>query len=363
MNISSSISSAEVFEQLTRRSLAAFFVYNLQTHRLEYLNAAFEEIWECSIQGVNEDLPSLLSTVFKEDVPLVHKSYERLKAHALRQSLEFRIQIGGREKWINLTAYAIVKEGERRCLAGFAEEITHSKQNEIFTNKMGSHKDAILEMLSHDLGGPLGIALQLAGLIKKQSTQHEHIEIQQNADLIRKTLQHSIHLIDDYLQKEYIESTQNAIKKQRVEIIEQLAFMLEGFKRMDIAHHKHFHLETSSPQIFVEVDQVKFHQIITNLVSNANKFTRENGHITIVVQQQEKALLIRVSDDGIGIPLCLQEELFRRMSKAARTGLHGEQTHGVGLSIVKSLVEMHQGKVWVESEENKGTTFFVEIPY
>lgn len=70
-----------------------------------------------------------------------------------------------------------------------------------------------------------------------------------------------------------------------------------------------------------------------------------------------------MSDDGVGIPASLQCLLFDRFTKARRPGLHGEETVGLGLSVCKRLVEMHGGKIWVESEENKGTTFFVEIPY
>ncbi len=69
-----------------------------------------------------------------------------------------------------------------------------------------------------------------------------------------------------------------------------------------------------------------------------------------------------MTDKGIGIPKDLQPVLFERFTKARRPGLKGEETMGLGLSIVKRIVELHQGKVWVESQENKGTTFFIELP-
>jgi two-component system sensor histidine kinase VicK len=68
-----------------------------------------------------------------------------------------------------------------------------------------------------------------------------------------------------------------------------------------------------------------------------------------------------VGDDGIGIPKALLPVLFERFTKARRSGLKGEETTGLGLSIVKRIVELHQGKIWVESEEEKGTTFFIHI--
>jgi two-component system sensor histidine kinase VicK len=132
---------------------------------------------------------------------------------------------------------------------------------------------------------------------------------------------------------------------------------------MDQDHHIHLEIESSSPQVFAEVDQTKFIQVLTNLVANAIKFTPKNGHIRVIVQEEPQSLLIRVSDDGIGIPKDMQGELFERFTRARRPGLRGEETTGLGLSIAKRIVELHQGKVWVESEENKGSTFFVRIPH
>jgi two-component system sensor histidine kinase VicK len=97
-------------------------------------------------------------------------------------------------------------------------------------------------------------------------------------------------------------------------------------------------------------------------VSNANKFTRRNGHIRVTVQEKAGNTILSVRDDGIGIPKDLQPQLFERFTRARRPGLKGEETVGLGLSIVKRIVELHGGKIWVESEENKGSTFFIELP-
>jgi two-component system sensor histidine kinase VicK len=131
---------------------------------------------------------------------------------------------------------------------------------------------------------------------------------------------------------------------------------------MDQDDHKHFEFEYSAAQVFVQVDQTKFMQALVNLVSNANKFTHTNGHIRVTVQEKAGSITLSVSDDGIGIPKDLQPQLFERFTKARRPGLKGEETVGLGLSIVKRIVELHGGKIWAESEENKGSTFFIELP-
>jgi two-component system sensor histidine kinase VicK len=107
---------------------------------------------------------------------------------------------------------------------------------------------------------------------------------------------------------------------------------------------------------------MKFLQIVNNLISNAIKFTKENGVIKVDLQQLEKSVLITVADNGIGIPKSMQPVLFKKYTKAGRTGVDGEESVGLGMWIVKSLTEAHNGRVWFESEEDKGSKFYVEIP-
>jgi two-component system sensor histidine kinase VicK len=266
-------------------------------------------------------------------------------------------------KWLSVTAYAILQNGQRQLIAGFAEDITQQKENEITANRYSLQKNGVLEMLAHDLNGPLGVAHSLARKLAYKAHQSGQQDTQAEAALIGKTVGHSIQLIHDLLEKEFLESSQAGLKFQRVELIEQITAMLAGFERMDQDHHKHFELESSAPQVFVKVDQVKFMQVLVNLVSNANKFTPNGSHIRVKVEQQADGVLICVCDDGIGIPKELQPVLFERFTKARRSGLKGEETTGLGLSIVKRIVELHQGKIWVESEEEKGTTFFIQIPH
>jgi two-component system sensor histidine kinase VicK len=335
------------------------FLYNLKEGRFEYVNPAFEEVWEREEADLNDRLPWLLETVYPEGLPLLQNCYAQLQTNAFR---EFRIQTGKCEKWIYLTAYALRHDGQRWAIAGFAEDITHHKENETRLNAFSAHKNGMLEMLAHDLNGPLGVVRQLAGHLEKKAGERGQPDIQEDAALIRRTVRHSVQMIHDLLEKESLESSRTALKIQRVELIEQINAMLQGFERMSQDHHKHFMVESSGSRVFAEIDQVKFMHALQNLVSNATKFTRKNGHIRISVQEEPGSLLIAVRDDCIGIPKALQGELFERFTKALRPGLAGEVTTGLGLSIVKRIVELHRGQVWVESEENQGAAFLIRIP-
>ncbi len=110
------------------------------------------------------------------------------------------------------------------------------------------------------------------------------------------------------------------------------------------------------------MDESKFVQIVNNLVSNALKFTRDQGVISLNVMDQGATVLFAFKDDGIGIPEKHHATLFEKFTDARRPGLNGEPTVGLGLSIVKTIVDWHQGRIWVNSKENDGTCFYVEIP-
>ena len=98
------------------------------------------------------------------------------------------------------------------------------------------------------------------------------------------------------------------------------------------------------------------------MVSNAIKFTGENGRIKVHIEQLEKTFLITVTDDGIDIPKKLQPILDNKYTQAGRSGLEGEESVGLRMWIVKTLTEAHNGKVWFESAPKKGSKFYVEIP-
>lgn len=92
------------------------------------------------------------------------------------------------------------------------------------------------------------------------------------------------------------------------------------------------------------------------------KFTPDNGSIEVRVGRNDDRVRIEVKDTGIGIPEQFHETLFDKFSKARRSGIKGETSVGLGMSIIKTIVEWHQGKIWFTSKVGEGTTFYIEIP-
>ena len=92
------------------------------------------------------------------------------------------------------------------------------------------------------------------------------------------------------------------------------------------------------------------------------KFTPDGGTIRVSLARRDTAVLLTIADTGVGIPAALQAGLFEKFTKARRTGLRGEKSTGLGMSIIKTIVDLHQGRIWLDSTEGQGTTFYIELP-
>jgi signal transduction histidine kinase len=113
---------------------------------------------------------------------------------------------------------------------------------------------------------------------------------------------------------------------------------------------------------FAAINHEKFQRVIDNLVGNALKFSKEGSRVDVTLNKKAPNIIIEVTDHGIGIPKDKLPIIFEAFTRAGRPGLNGEQSTGLGLSIVKQIVEKHKGTINVESEEGKGSTFKIVLP-
>lgn len=281
--------------------------------------------------------------------------------------MEFRILLPDKkERWLRVKPFLLQEDG-KKVITGVADDITDVKQYTEVEQKYSNKKNAIIQMLSHDLAGPLGTIKSLSSLVATRVKPFKDENLNHVIDLITQTSKGSLRLIQDFLNQEFLESAEAAIIKDRVNIVEKLREVVEQYQNSQQNSSITFNLFSSDPSIYVEIDEVKFIQVITNLISNSIKFTPDNGTITVRIEEKEDAdgrgtLLISVEDNGVGIPEKYHATLFDKFTKARRPGLKNEPSIGLGMSIIKTIVEWHNGRIWFESEENKGTTFYVEIP-
>lgn len=225
-------------------------------------------------------------------------------------------------------------------------------------NENKAEKDRILNAVAHDLRSPLS---GISG-ISKMMLMDEKLDdnSKEMFQLIDQSASSSLRLIGDLMQtnisvEEHYHFKQVDLNKL---ISQSLQILFFTAKEKGIVINMHLPVET----LIINADQDKFERVITNLVTNAIKFSRQGTAVNIVLENKNQKAIFTVQDHGIGIPQQMQEKVFDLFTVAKRKGTNGEKSFGIGLAITKKIVELHKGKIFFETEESKGTRFIVELP-
>lgn len=288
---------------------------------------------------------------------------ESLMRKALRDGRSegegWRVRKDGTRFWANVVLTAVHDhKGELRGFAKITRDLTDRKEVELL-QESDRKKDAFLAMLAHELRNPL--APMLAGIdVIVRSPGNDKLVSEVGGMLQRQVAQMS-HLIDDLLDMSRVKTGKIVIRKSRVPLEEVMRSAVETVEPAMREKRHRFTLNLPNEALEAEVDPYRISQVISNLLSNAVKFTPVEGEITLTaIAESDTLLKISVSDSGCGIPLPLQGRvfgLFEQGDSGSKGGL------GIGLTLVKSLVEMHGGSVSVDSAgDGRGTTFIVLLP-
>jgi two-component system, OmpR family, sensor histidine kinase VicK len=353
----------EIFKKLINKTGKVLFSFDADASRLTFLSHSFSQIWRRPPESVIANPELILQTIHPDDRDYLVTEYEELLSGVLKERIEFRIKLPDNSaRWLQLSPQLIITEDGTRFIAGMLDDITIAKENINTLQKYGAKKNSVLEILSHDLSGPLATIQMLADALSDQTKEYGSDEVDKIIGMIRKSSERNIRMIRDFVQQEFLESSNVELFKRRVDLVRKTREIMEQYKDGEKHIQKEILFTTSSDKIFVYIDDPKFMQVINNLFSNAIKFTHDNGIISLDLKEQEDTVLITVKDNGIGIPPKYHKELFDKFTRARREGLRGEPSTGLGMSIIKTIVEWHNGRIWFESEVNVGTTFYIEIP-
>lgn len=227
--------------------------------------------------------------------------------------------------------------------------------------KANTTKNKFLSIIAHDLRGPFHYMLGLSDMIYENFGKENLEEQKKYFGYIREGIKREYKLLEDLLvwanfHREGITTNpENLVLKLIVdETLEPL---------LQLTNNKSIKLINQIPDdINVYSDKNMLSTIIRNLVSNAIKFTQRNGNIIVSAINKEQFVEINIKDDGTGIPKDKIDILFDISKKTSTDGTEGESGSGLGLVLCKDLVEKQKGKIWVESEVGKGTTFYFTQP-
>jgi len=367
MNLAKGMTGAEIapnltiLNQLAEQSNQVFFLYSLTSKHLDFINPTFKEIWNTRKKEVDEKW--LIKSVHPDDRTYVEESLREFIEGEENKRIEFRILLPKEVvKWISLTAYFIFANEQKNAIIGFAEDITARKKREDNSAKFNARKNAVLEILSHDIKGSLAMIQAMNEQIKEEVKKLHNSDLDEYTRIIGQLCQNNLKMVHALLDSELVESAEVELIRKRLDMVETIKQVFKEYQHSNKLLDRKFILECESDSIYVEVDENLFTQVFNNLIGNALKFTKDGDSITVCLKETKDLVHACVKDNGIGIPEKMQASLFDRFTKARRYGLKGERPTGLGLSIVKRIIELHGGKIWVESEEHKGTSFYFEVP-
>jgi signal transduction histidine kinase len=224
-------------------------------------------------------------------------------------------------------------------------------------------KSDFVSNVSHELRTPLTAIKGAVDLILREVPGPLNEKQSHYLDRVRSNTQHLAGLINDLLDLSKIEEGKIELQVARMSLGGLVHEVVETLK--PIAAEKPIELEitASGPSILVWADRDKITQVLTNLIGNAIKFTPPHGRVTVSSASNDAdRVRVSISDTGPGISANESERIFDKFYQVAENGGSKPKGTGLGLAISKTLVEMHGGKIWVESEPSRGSTFHFTLP-
>ncbi len=336
--------------------------------RIEYVNPAFEKITGYKLEEIQGKTPRILKSGYHPDefyknlweTILSGKSWSGLIVNRKRDGREYTeemlISPIKNEKNEIISFVAVKKDVTERIKA--EEELRKARLKAEESERIKSN---FLSMMSHEVRTPLNVILGFIDILKNAIDSEEFPEKEHIFSVIQRNSKRLINLINDIIDISRIESDELKLNFDIHNVKNLIEKVLEEYEVE--ARNKGLELikESDSEDIYIKVDEIRFKQILSNLLSNAIKFTSK-GTVTVSTKVSDNKVYILVKDTGIGIPKEFIPHLFEFFRQAEEGYNRNFEGAGLGLAITKKLVTMMNGEIYVESEQNIGSTFTIIFP-
>lgn len=268
---------------------------------------------------------------------------------------------------LNLTATAL-DPGDERTLF-LLEDVTEKALLEKNLRRLNDEmeqasrsKSNFLSMVSHELRTPLSVVRGYISLILEGKIGPEGGQVREALQVADKRARHLQHLIEELLDLSRIEAGKLSIRKENLDARKHLLETLEMFRDEEEAKELRVKVEIPGDLPAVHADHDKIHQIFTNLISNAFKFSNPGGEVLVGARRREEMVEFQVRDSGIGIPSDRLDRIFEKFYQVDSSDTRKHSGTGLGLSIVKMILDALGGTIHVTSEVGEGTAFTFTLP-
>lgn len=223
-------------------------------------------------------------------------------------------------------------------------------------------KNEFVATVSHELKTPLTAIIGAAKTVSRKGPSMAPDVHANFLAMIERQGYRLLRLVEDVLTTAHIESGGRRLKRERVDLTQTTEMVIEDMSQAKLSEGREVRLESNPAPVFAWCDQTAMQQILVNLVDNAFKYSPDGSPVDVRLFQLEDEVMIEVSDYGYGIPTEQLEAIFKRFRQVDSSSTRKVGGFGLGLYIVKSLVDAHRGWVDVDSVVDKGTTFRVHLP-
>ena len=391
----------EIVQSVDALNRAELSLKEVNARNRAIINTALDAIITIDANGIIESANPAVETIFEFKpgeligrnismiIPEPHKDFhdkyiqkylesgesniigKRRELEAIKKSgSKFQIELAVNE--INL--------GDRKLFTGTITDITIRKRAEYLLKefntalekeanernkeliKLNNEKNEILGMAAHDLKNPLSNIKMLAKLLKEDQNLTPD-DVQEFSDDIFTTSERMFEMIKNLLDINKIEQGKITLEPEDFSMKYILDSQTGYFKDQAAAKNIQMHIYIDDSKDFMAyADRNAAAQIIENIISNAVKYSPFDKNIWLSLYETDKKVIVEVKDEGPGISEEDQKKLFGKFARLSATPTGGENSTGLGLSIVKKLIEMMNGRVWCESEPGKGSSFFAAFP-
>lgn len=361
------VRNAELYQQVTeeRRSLSAMIDNSAEGvmildagGRVQVFNRALARMtgWNAE-EALGRPAAEVLVLRDRQGnpLPLPEPPPRRTSAVEVRAYVEGNVvRRGGPPVTVGVTATPLYdEEGDLVRAILNVVDITRFRQAEEL-------KSTFVSVVSHELKTPVALIKGYAETLRREDANWDRATMQESLDVIAEEADHLTHLIDNLLEASRIQAGGLKLQATDVNLTRLAQKIVDGFQTQTDRHTFELDFQADFPLVWGDPDRLR--EALSNLVSNAVKYSPEGGTIWVGGRVDQTGVTVYVADQGIGIPAEEQRRIFERFHRV-ETGLHRRtEGTGLGLYLVKAIVEAHGGRVWVESAPGRGSIFMFTLP-
>ena len=354
----------ERLHQLFAQAPGVMAVVRGPDHVFELANAAYLElVGHRDVLGrpIREALSELDGQGFFELLDRVYATGEPYRGHAASVRLDNRE--GRSEEFFLNYVYQPIKDALGQVTGIFVEgnDVTAGVRANEELRAANRRKDEFLAMLAHELRNPLAPISSAADLLALAGSNPD--VVRKTSEIIARQVAHMTGLVDDLLDVSRVTRGLVTLHEEPLEIASVIADAIEQVRGLFQARHQHLALHLPTRAAVVSGDRTRLVQVFANILNNAAKYTPDGGHIEVCVDVDGDEVEFSVRDDGVGIAPDLLPHVFELFTQAERSPDRSQGGLGLGLALVKSLVELHGGRVAAHSNGiGSGSRFAVRLP-